>query len=676
MIKLIHYKVLMVLTAVFVSACSHDVSSRLDPWKSDYGKSAKIFDDVERQRAERNSKRSADAQKGVEDQEGALPEGLADFEGVGETYYRLGHGGEGLFTDLSSEPKKLAINFRGAEIADVVSAILGEVLHRPFALASDVEGQMNLRVAGRVSEVALVSILRNRLEDAGYRLSRRSGVFEVARTQNEEETAPRVGDGFVAVPILNTTPQNIMTLLKQTYPQISSMNVDEKTGYIYIWSNQQLRAKILKTIKSFDTNMLAGRQLMVVPLTHTDAERMMGELSKVYPQQGTTEAINYAPLSRLNAILLTGRSDQLLTQMRNIIHGLDRPSNNGQQLYIIELENAQAEDVASQLSQLGWGSVRSSSNAAAGGSGEEGQNAVASVSSGVTVVPSKHSNALIVRAQTEEYRQIYAAVQKLDKKPIQILIEATIIEVTLNDRLQFGVQSLYEGVLGKYTLGFSATTSATIGGSYPGFNALLGQRTNKQTIINALRAVTDVRVLSRPKVIVLNNRDARLQVGDEVPVAVRQVIDSTNNTAPTINSIDYQPTGVILTVTPHANRSGKVSLDVVQEVSRVASLDSTSSLTPTLSKRIIKTQIDVNSGQTAILGGLISEQETSTRNRVPLLGDLPLVGALFGSSDKLVTNTELLVFLTPRVFSGEDDSQAITQELMGSLRDVWDQRDK
>lgn len=666
----------MVLLGVLVSACSHGQSARLDPWKGGYSRSAKIFDDLKRQRAERDKIRSETAETESEDGGDDLPDGLAGFDGGDETYYRLGDGSaHELFADLSSAPKKLAINFRDAEIADVVSAILGEVLHRPFALASDVEGQIDLRVGGRISEVALVSALRAQLDDAGYRLSRRNGVFEVARVVDAEHSEPRVGDGFVAIPILNTTPQNVATLLQQTFPQISTMTVDDKTGYIYVWSNQELRKKILRTVKMFDTNMLTGRQLVVVPLVHTDAERMMAELAQVYPQEGQTEAINYSPLVRQNAILLTGRSDKLVTQLRKIIQDLDRPTSNGQQIYIIELEHSQAEVVAGQLSQLGWGGAPVAQNTPEAGVGAQAE-AAAPVASTVTVVPSKHSNSLIVRANTEEYRQILAAVKKLDKQPIQILIEATIIEVTLNDRLQFGVQSLYEGLLGQYTVGFSNSTTATVGGAYPGFNALLGTNTSRQTVINALRAVTDVRVLSRPKLIVVNNHDARLQVGEEVPVATRQVTDSTNDTAPTINSIDYQPTGVILTVTPHANRSGKVTLNVIQEVSRVTSIDSTASLTPTVSRRLIETQIDVNSGQTAILGGLISEEETTTRNRLPILGDLPLVGALFGSSDKLVTNTELLVFLTPRVFSGDDDSQEITQELMDSLRGVWEQRDE
>lgn len=651
------------ITVVAMLVVLASCSSSWDPWKLEEAPYDSLFLDMKKKDELNRAQNLTKTEQEEKHKDDAVPLRESDDFYLGEV------ASSGLLVGLSTEPKKLSFRFSNARVSDVVSAIIGEVLHKPFIISPDVTARIDMTAGGTMSEVNLVKLLRERLLLVNVSMDRVDDVFIVNAKGSRVPLAEQM-NAFSVIPVVNTEAENVARLLRQAFPAITKITVDQERGLLFVWGPRASRQKVIESAEYFDTNMLTGRRLMVVPLRHSDASRIIAELAQIYPQGQVGTAINYAPLPRLNAVLLTGRSEKMIEKLRQIVRDLDRPTHKGRGLFVIELQNVEATVIAEQLNKLGWGGSQPASK-----EGEGGQMAP-QMDSDVVAVPSKQANSLLIRANLEDYQEIYAAVKKLDSKPIQVMIEATIIEVSLNDRLQFGVQSLFENVAGgKLSLGFSNASSGAIGATYPGFNAILNNTGNVQSVINALRAITDIRVLSRPKLIVANNHEASLQVGDEVPVTVREVQDTTNINSPTVTSIEYHPTGVILKVTPYANKSGKVTLNITQEVSRVSSLSNTSSLTPTLSKRIIDTQIDVKSGQTAVLGGLISEQDTITNSRLPILGDLPLIGPLFGSSDKLKTSTELVIFLNPRVFTTDEEGQAITDELMDSLRTIWKERE-
>ena len=187
--------------------------------------------------------------------------------------------------------------------------------------------------------------------------------------------------------------------------------------------------------------------------------------------------------------------------------------------------------------------------------------------------------------------------------------------------------------------------------------------------MNALRAVTDVHILSAPKLMVLNNHTASIQVGNQVPISTGSATSTVSDTAPIVNSIDYRDTGVILKVTPRVNSSGLVLLDIAQEVSDVIPQTASQALiqSPSFSERKLSTSVAVQDGETIVLGGLMKNEVTKTQNRIPLLGDIPYVGALFGSTGKELQRTELLVLLTPRVIRTPVDADAITAELKAKM---------
>jgi general secretion pathway protein D len=206
--------------------------------------------------------------------------------------------------------------------------------------------------------------------------------------------------------------------------------------------------------------------------------------------------------------------------------------------------------------------------------------------------------------------------------------------------------------------------------AFPGFNLLIGSAANPQIILDALHAVTDVKVLSNPSLVVINNQLATLTVGNEIPVStgtgsVLNAATTTSNTV--INSIDYRNTGIILRVVPRVSVNGNVQLEIEQEISQVAA-GSVNSLTPTVSVRRVKSSVSVASGQTVLLAGLIQEQSELDRSGIPILDSLPKIGDAFSHQTKTITRTELIIFIRPQIIRDAVDAHFVAEELRTKLR--------
>ena len=304
---------------------------------------------------------------------------------------------------------------------------------------------------------------------------------------------------------------------------------------------------------------------------------------------------------------------------------------------------------------------------AGGGPGGTG-----AVLAGVRITADVVNNALLIYSNRENYRIIERAIQQLDRPLLQVAIDLTIAEVTLNDKLGYGVQTLLTAAnLGLPTgTGQAINTAVTqpLAQVFPGANILVGTLANPQVIINALHTYTDVKVLSNPSLVVLDHQVATLQVGDQVPITTgTATVLSANNAV--VNTINYQNTGIILRVVPRINSNGKVTLDIEQEISNVSPQSQTGSLTPTISQRRVKSSISVVTGQTVLLAGLISETQSRARNGIPFLDQVPVLGdAAATLNQKALTRTELIIFIRPQVIRDSVDAAAVAEELRSRMR--------
>jgi general secretion pathway protein D len=299
----------------------------------------------------------------------------------------------------------------------------------------------------------------------------------------------------------------------------------------------------------------------------------------------------------------------------------------------------------------------------------------------IRILPDEVKNALVILAKPRDYRLVEAALRKLDIVPLQVLIEATILEIVLNDSLRYGVEWFFKYGDSKVAFsrqGSAASPTSTPFGSFtrdavtaslPGFTYFF-QSSGVNVVVNALDTVSDVNVVSSPQLFVLDNQTASLQVGDQVPITTRSAVSVVNPDSPVVNSVEYRDTGVILNVTPRVNASGLVSLDIVQEVSDAVPTTTSDITSPTIQQRRIESTVAVQTGETVALGGLIRDRRREGTQGLPFLSRIPVLGALFGTTEEAASRTELLVLITPRVISNTDEGRRVTDELRQRLRRV------
>ena len=267
------------------------------------------------------------------------------------------------------------------------------------------------------------------------------------------------------------------------------------------------------------------------------------------------------------------------------------------------------------------------------------------------------NNTLLILATREDYQRVLGVIQNLDIIPNQVMIEATIAEVTLTDDLKFGLRWHLDGKKSSY----SFTGGSSFGSVFPGFSYALAAA-SAQVTLNALSTITKVNVISSPSLMVLDKQTATLQIGDQVPIVTQSAVGVVAVNAPIVNSVNYRDTGVILSITPRIHESGRVFLKIEQEVSSVGATTSSTIDSPTIKQRRIKTTVQIKDGEALALGGLIQDQVNDTRNQIPLLGDIPVLGNAFKEKGNSVGKTELIVLITPRIVRSLNEAREISDE--------------
>jgi general secretion pathway protein D len=306
----------------------------------------------------------------------------------------------------------------------------------------------------------------------------------------------------------------------------------------------------------------------------------------------------------------------------------------------------------------------------------------------VRITPDTADNSIVVYSNQEDYGIIERALREIDRPRLQVEIDATVAEVTLTDDLQFGVRYFFTSNDARYAadkgsvgllpapapspavdaLGVvqSAVQSAFIQRVLPGFNLLLGPEAQPRVILSALSTLTQVKVLSAPSLVVMDNQPALLQVGDEIPISTGVATVLSNANTPVVNTIEMRNTGVILKVLPHVHANGTIQLEIEQEISNVVN-PAQQTLTPTISQRRVHSTVAVTSGQTVLLGGLISEQEQKTKAGIPGLNEIEVLGNLFGTTSRTKQRSEIIMFIKPQLVRNSVDARRVAEEFRDRL---------
>jgi general secretion pathway protein D len=461
---------------------------------------------------------------------------------------------------------------------------------------------------------------------------------------------------------------------------------------VIIRGSSEERAAARQLIERFDVDTLADMNFQLFRLENVDADTLLSELERIFapPYDIIGSRVRIVPLGRLRSVLAIANDRADIARIEPWIRRLDAGGSGKRKLYSYVVQNGRARDLAAAL-QLVLGSGGGEQNVDGSPTPpsqqqppivselgrSEPSEAIAPQSplpgsstpvlaggAGPRVVPNEPNNSLLIYANGEEYEFIREALDKLDQPVAQVLIEATLAEVTLSNDLRFGVNfRVFDG-------NDSVTNSGTGGGTpasvFPGFSvSVIGSTAS--AVLNTLQSKTNIRVLSAPKLIVLNNQTATLQVGDQVPIVIQQAQSVAAPGAPIVNTIELRDTGVILKVTPRVNDSGTITLDITQEVSDVAETTSSGINSPTIQQRRLATTVSTRTGQMIALGGLIRDRTSRTKSGIPLLSQIPIVGALFGQHVNTGSRTELIMLLTPTIIRSPDEVRAIVDTLIDGL---------
>ena len=544
------------------------------------------------------------------------------------------------------------------------------------------------------------------------------------------------GFGLYVFPLRFASAPALLETLQPLAPPGGILRMDAERNLFILAATSSQAEDFGELLALFDVDWMSDKSFGLFPLTNASAENVAAELRKIFGQPGKeapSSIIEFIPVTRLNAILVITPQEEYLERVRDWVKRLDRGiEGDRRQLYVYFVQNGRAKELADVVGKALSAEVARTAEAVpqqrlspttapeqvtapseappVPSSDQTGANVptdvygteeplrqalpeaigpeigISGAEEGAAkavfrIVADTRNNALLIYATAAEYDLVKAALEKLDIVPLQVLIEATIAEVTLNDLLKYGLEWFFD--VGNHTITFNTSNVKTsnpkpanlIFTQAPGLSWLFAT-SDVRVILNALTAITDVNVISSPTLMVLDNEPARLQVGDQVPIAVRSAQSLTAVDAPIVNEIEYRDTGVILDIIPRVNSSGLVVLDIIQEVSDVGATSTgagttvTEGVTPTISQRRIASTVAVNSGETIALGGLIRDTDTESVVGVPLLSDIPILGNLFKTTTNTKRRTELLVLLTPRVVRDSGDARTVTEDLRKRLRAV------
>ncbi|WP_158299017.1 type II secretion system secretin GspD [Sphingomonas psychrotolerans] len=603
----------------------------------------------------------------------------------------------------SATPGDIGINLPRADVRTVAASVQ-QITGIAVEVEAGVSGQVSLVTPGNVARSEIIPLFETALRAANLALAPVGNGYVVRTvTAAQAPVAPdAVGFGTQVVSLEFINAEEVKKVLDGALPGVVTA-VDAAGNRITIAGTTGQRASARDLVKQFDVNWLRNMSFALFVPERTDARLIVPELEKLInaadaPTRGLVRLI---AMERLNGILAVSAQRQYLDDVRRWIEVLDREGESAERrIFVYRVQNGRARDLAGTLNRAfgngGGGddtgnedpfaandqpAARTASpapkpgaNAAQPGSGAANAAPDAggreSPATGGKITADDVNNAVVVYGTPRDYATIEDALRKLDVPPVQVMIEAAITEVTLTDTLRYGVQ--WNWLTGDSNFRVTDGAAMPTGPTQAGFSYFLAG-SSISVALNALEQRTNIKVVSAPKLVTLNNQTAALQVGDQVPVSSGSAVSVDNPNAPIVNSIDYRDTGVILKVTPRVNAGGLVLLDISQEVSDVnvnapnASGDRTPA-SPTISTRRISTSVAVQDGQVIALGGLFRESKSLGKNGIPILSRIPVIGGLFGSHNNVQNRTELIVLLKPHVIRTPDDGRAVTEELRAKLR--------
>ncbi|MGE4519088.1 MAG: type II secretion system secretin GspD [Desulfobacteraceae bacterium] len=595
---------------------------------------------------------------------------------------------------------KVSIDFDNVDIT-VFIKFISEVTNKNFIIDNRVKGNVTVISPGKISPEEAYKVFESVLDVNGFAAVPAGDVIKIvstfeARTKNMETIKGREvvseGDTMVTqvIPLNYADPRSIQRLIAPLVSKRSAVMSYEESSMILITDYQSNVARLIKIIEAVDVRE-TGREISIIPLENADASELAKTLKLVFPatqkadEKITLNNVSFVSDERTNTIIaVAGKQD--LERIKKLVEYLDLEKPKGdEKFYVYYLEYSDSEALAEVLQTIASGAAKNAS-------GSDSAKKTAPVVSGdVAITADKDTNTLIIKASRSDYEVIERLIEKLDINRPMVYLECLIVEMNMSN--DFGLGSEWalgyeediKGSKGAYGGGFSGNTTSpysTIGGlaatgAFPsGFSVGVMAETidiggvsfpNLGAVITAYKNNKNVNILSTPQIMTLDNQTAKISVGKNIPYLIKA---TTGDNA--YSNYEYKDVGVLLEITPQINQDGLVKLKIFQEVSRIDSVAGEFGELPTTLKRNIETTVVVEKSNTVVLGGLIDESFAESENKVPCLGDIPILGYLFKTRGNSKDKTNMYVFITPHLVNSAESAGKIYKEKRDHIDDTME----
>jgi len=620
------------------------------------------------------------------------------------------------------DKENITLNFVNADIQSVIKTV-GMITGKNFILDPRVTGNFNIVSVNPVSRDLVYPILLSALRLHGYAAVDEKGFikivpeadaklnFSATESVGEKGTGDKgtraSGDKIITqvYPLQHESAAQLMPVLRPLITPNNTIAVYPNTNTLVITDYAENIKRINKIISSIDVPNQA--EMHVMRLEYASAIDVSQTLTRLMPEAsaapGTNPKISIAVDARSNSLIVRAENPSYLTRIRSMLKGMDTPAAAGGGIHVIYLRNSEASKMAETLRGILAGDAAKNtpmpapSGAAAAVAGATP--AVASLSAQAmpvsTIQAHAATNSLVITAPDHVYNQIRTVVDQLDARRAQVFIEALVVEVTGNTSGEFGIQwqdltgvnatdgQVIGGTNFRTTRGSNIIDAATnITGIGAGLNVgvvrgritlpgVTGSVINLGFLARALESNGNANILSTPSLLTLDNEEAKIVVGQNVPILTGSFAQATGAAGSAVNpfqTFERRDVGLTLRVRPQVAEGGSIKLGIYQEVSSVDQTTQNSSSGVTTNKRSVESTVLVDDGQIIVLGGLVQDNVQSTQDKVPLLGDIPLLGNLFRYESRTRTKTNLMVFLRPVVLRDATASASLTGDRYEYIR--------
>jgi general secretion pathway protein D len=598
----------------------------------------------------------------------------------------------------------VSLTFANADIETVIRAI-GKISNRNILIDPRVKGTLNIVTSKPVTSEEAYQIMLSALRMQGYAVVEDRGIVKVvpeaeAKTHSVPVSRARdklKGERMVThvFHIKNESATQLLTVVRPLVSPNNSITAYANNNTLIVTDYADNVSRIAKIIDALD---VPQGDIVIIPLKHTSAQdiapliaKLMGESSAQGQPADPSQRATVAADNRLNALLVRSDNPSRINSIRQLVANMDQPGAAGGNIHVVYLRNADATKVAQTLRSVLTGDSRSATTSSttsttnAGGQMQSVATATGGSEGGQMVQADRSTNSLIITAPEAVYNNLRSVIDQLDRRRAQVYVEALIAEVTADNATEFGVQFQHSNLNSNGATGFGGTNFSTGGSNILGLaanplNAAKGvnlavakgiltlpdgtQILNLAMLARFMETQANSNILSTPNLLMLDNEEAKIVVGQNVPFVTGQYTNTGGGTTPAnpFQTIERKDVGLTLKVKPQISEGGALVLQIFQESSSVVATSIASASGPTTNKRSIETTAVVDDGEIIVLGGLVQDTYATGAEKVPLLGDIPILGQLFRYDTRQRSKTNLFVFLRPMILRDGASYKAMTTD--------------